>query len=132
MISKVRLTSRSRVFNQTEACANRWAWLIKGMNRKQRIQRRLIAELEPLQLFIEDESQNHNVPEGSESHFKVIIVSEHFEDLKSVQRHQLIYKLLDLEFEQGLHALSLHCFSPTEWEDKSQGLMDSPPCLHKS
>ena len=47
-------------------------------------------------LFIEviNESPNHNVPDGAESHFKVIVVSDDFENMRQVQRHQLITKLL--------------------------------------
>ena len=45
-------------------------------------------------LELENESYKHNVPEGSESHFKLTLVSNVFEGMRAVQRHQLIYGAL--------------------------------------
>ena len=44
-------------------------------------------------LFLENESSMHNVPPDSESHFKLVIISDNFNDMSNVQRHQayLIY-----------------------------------------
>ena len=36
----------------------------------------------------------HNVPPGSESHFKVTLVSDKFDGLRLVKRHQEVYGLL--------------------------------------
>ena len=43
-----------------------------------RIQRRLTEALAPVHLDLEDETHKHNVPPGSESHWKVVVVSEAF------------------------------------------------------
>ena len=43
-------------------------------------------------LFLENESSMHNVPADSESHFKLVIVSDDFIEMTKVKRHQLIYK----------------------------------------
>ena len=67
------------------------------MSRKQRINDELSALLNPKFLIIEDESINHNVPKGAETHFKVIAVSSLFENLNLVARHRLINKSLDNE-----------------------------------
>jgi len=80
-------------------------------------------------LQIENESSNHNVPPGSESHFKLVIVAEKFEDLSLVRRHQLIYSILQDELQQGVHALSLHTLTPEEWRESNGHSPQSPPCL---
>tara|TARA_B100001996_G_C18588819_1_gene565247 strand:+ start:775 stop:1074 length:300 start_codon:yes stop_codon:yes gene_type:complete len=78
-------------------------------------------------LEVINESHMHSGP-NLESHFKVILVSSQFEDLKLVQRHRKINELLKSEFENGLHALSLHLFTESEWKDKDEYVKDSPPC----
>ena len=42
------------------------------------IQVKLQQQFEPNFLEVINESHQHNVPEGSESHFKVVIVSQQF------------------------------------------------------
>ncbi|MGI9323235.1 MAG: BolA family protein [Pseudomonadales bacterium] len=37
-----------------------------------------------------NESGNHNVPPGSESHFKLVLVSSEFDGKPLVQRHRLV------------------------------------------
>jgi stress-induced morphogen len=44
----------------------------------------------------------------------VEIVSPEFEGKRLVQRHQLVYKLLDDELKAGVHALSMDTKTPTE------------------
>ena len=56
----------------------------------------------------------------SETHFKVKIVAACFEGLSLVQRHKMIYTLLDKEMkrEGGIHALSLDTKTPSEVANK--------------
>lgn len=99
-----------------------------NMNRKQRIYDALMAKLNPKSLAVEDESSGHNVPKGSETHFKVLAVCDQFENKNRVARHRLINALLATEFETGLHALSLHLFTPDEWQNKQKEIPASPAC----
>ena len=46
-------------------------------------------------LFLENESFMHNVPPNSETHFKLVIVSNDFVELTNVKRHQAIYNALN-------------------------------------
>ena len=78
-------------------------------------------------LEVINESHMHSGP-NTESHFKVILVSDEFEDMKLVQRHRRINELLKFELENGVHALSLHLFTNNEWKDKEEYVKDSPPC----
>ena len=59
------------------------------MNVQQEIETKLNS-LEPLHLEVINESDNHNVPDGSQSHFKVVIVTEQFNDTGRVARHRMI------------------------------------------
>jgi BolA family transcriptional regulator, general stress-responsive regulator len=99
------------------------------MNRKQRIEEKLKASLSPiLHLDLVDESYMHAVPAGAESHFKVLVVSETFENIPVIERHRQLNRLLADELQGGLHALTLHTWTPEEWYAKG-GAPESPPCL---
>jgi len=99
------------------------------MSRKERIQKRLQSALSPIHLEVIDESHMHSVPEGAESHFKVVAVSERFAEQKLLGRHRLVNQALKGELEGGLHALALHTWTPQEWFEKGGVAPDSPQCM---
>lgn len=45
---------------------------------------------------------------------RVEVVSADFEGKRLVQRHQIVYKLLDDEIKAGVHALSMDTKTPKE------------------
>ena len=89
----------------------------------------LTSYFSPQQLRVENESNQHNVPPGSESHFKVTIVSDAFSDKALVARHQLVYKALGDIVKTQIHALALHTYTPPEWQARQATSPDSPACL---
>lgn len=93
------------------------------------IESKLASALELKHLEIVNESANHNVPPGSESHFKLVLVSSAFDGQSLVNRHRLINKLLADELKSKIHALALHTFTEQEWYDKNGHVPMSPPCL---
>ena len=95
---------------------------------KEKIEEKLKAQISSLYVEVINESPNHNVPDGAESHFKVIVVSNDFENMRPVQRHQLIYKALNEEMKL-IHAIAIHPFTKIEWEKNNQSSSDSPDCL---
>jgi len=53
--------------------------------------------------------------DGEDCNSKVLIVSNEFEGLNTLQRHKLIMSVLKEQFQSGeLHALSLSTKSPSE------------------
>lgn len=88
---------------------------------------RLLDQLEPYHLDVENESHQHAGP-ATESHFRVVIVSDHFESLPRIQRHRKVNEMVKDLFEQGLHAFSILPFTRKEWEEKGGDLPASPPC----
>ena len=53
--------------------------------------------------------------DGEDCNSKVLIISEQFEGLNSLQRHKLVLGVLKDHFQSGeLHALSLSTKSPSE------------------
>lgn len=92
------------------------------------IRTKLNAAFHPVHLDVTNESHMHSVPPGSESHFKVVLVSAGFAGKRQVQRHQAIYALLADELQAGVHALALHTYSPDEWLATHE-VPESPKCL---
>lgn len=45
----------------------------------------ITTKLDPIHLEVVNESYMHNVPKGSETHFKVLVVSEKFESLPLIK-----------------------------------------------
>ncbi len=99
------------------------------MSVEQSIQTKISQALQPTHLQVMNESHMHNVPPGSESHFKLVIVSATFDKQPSVRRHQKIYQILSEEMQNGVHALSLKTFTPEEWAEQSPTIPASPQCL---
>ena len=93
------------------------------------IERRITDSLKPMHLEVINESHMHNVPPGSESHFKVTVVSEEFEGKMLVSRHRMVNEVLTRELEGPIHALALHTMTPEEWFDAGGESPDSPKCL---
>ncbi len=93
------------------------------------IERKIRDALHPVFLEVANESNMHNVPPGSESHFKVTVVSTEFDDKMLVARHRMLNQLLKDELAGPVHALSLNTLTPAEWQEKSGEIRKSPPCL---
>ena len=93
------------------------------------IEHKIQGALHPVFLEVANESHMHNVPSGSESHFKVTVVSQEFDGKLPVARHRILNRLLTEELGGAVHALSLHTFTPEEWQDKNGNIRKSPPCM---
>ncbi|KEA52204.1 transcriptional regulator BolA [Mangrovibacter sp. MFB070] len=92
------------------------------------IEAKLQAAFDPVFIDILDESYRHNVPAGSESHFKVVLVSDKFSAERMLARHRQVYTVLADELAGQVHALALHTYSVSEWENLQDTVLPSPPC----
>ena len=95
------------------------------------LEKKLKEGLNPIVLKVINESPNHNVPENSESHFHVLIVSEKFSGLNLIKRHQMVHQLVAEELKEKIHAFSQKTLSPEEFKEQGGVLPSSPPCAHK-
>ena len=98
------------------------------MSVKDTIESKLTREFSPDYLLVENESHMHNVPAGSEKHFKVQIVANDFADQMLIKRHRAINQVLKEELETSVHALSIHAFTPSEWQQRGGQVAESPQC----
>lgn len=98
------------------------------MSLQTQIETQLREALSPMHLEVINESHMHNVPQGSESHFKVTVVTEAFIGKPLIQRHRAVNKAIGEAFQGQLHALALHTMTPEEWFEKGGKVPDSPLC----
>ncbi|KAI8923879.1 bola protein [Entophlyctis helioformis] len=91
----------------------------------QAIEVKITNALQPTKLEIHDDSSKHKGHAGmkglnpSETHFRLVIVSDAFEAKSLVQRHKFVYEILEDELKGGLHALSLTTKTPQEFAKAS-------------
>ena len=98
------------------------------MTIQEQIRAKLDAALNPSVLEVENESHMHNVPPGSESHFKITVVSEAFNGKMLVARHRMLNQLLADELAGQVHAIALHTLTPDEYFERAGKVPASPPC----
>jgi len=90
------------------------------------IEEKLTTLLAPEFLDIINESSMHSGP-ATESHFKVVAVSNEFDGKMLIARHRMINEALADEL-QSIHALSLHTMTPDEYFEKGGKIAESPAC----
>lgn len=94
------------------------------MSMQQRIEDTARAAFAPVYSECLNESHMHS--RGMDSHFKLTLVSEQFEGVRKVARHQKVYAALG-RIMQEIHALALHTYTPAEWAEVG-AVPDSPTC----
>ena len=82
-----------------------------------RLDERLRAALQPLELEIVDDSHLHAGHAGAadgRGHFSVHVVSERFAGVPVVRRHRLVYDAVGDMMVTDIHALSIRALAPGE------------------
>ncbi|WP_076542763.1 BolA family transcriptional regulator [Shewanella sp. UCD-KL21] len=86
------------------------------MSVEQIISDKLNQSFSPIHLDVLNESNRHHVPPNSETHFKVVVVSEQFEAQRLIARHRAVNAVLAEELANGVHALSINAYTQAEWQ----------------
>jgi BolA protein len=92
---------------------------VEGETRRSRIEARLRERLEASWVEVVDESHLHAGHAGARSgagHFRVTVVSTHFEGLSSVEAQRLVYQALAAEMGPEIHALAMKTLTPEQWQ----------------
>ena len=88
------------------------------MTRADRLRTVLADALRPSSIEVVDDSARHaghaGARAGGETHYSVLIVSERFAGMSRVARSREVHRLLQSEFDTGLHALGLTLKAPGE------------------
>lgn len=87
------------------------------MNRSERISGQLRSALHTDAVELIDDSHLHAGHAGARDgrgHFRVRVVSDEFAGLRTLQRHQLVYRSLADLMQTDIHALSIEALTPQE------------------
>ncbi len=98
------------------------------MTVQQNIEAKIRAALPAAHLEVVNESHKHSVPPGSESHFKLVVVSDAFEGQNLVKRQQTVNAILAEELKGPVHALSMETLTAAEWAARGGRAMATPEC----
>jgi BolA family transcriptional regulator, general stress-responsive regulator len=85
--------------------------------RLDKIRDRLLANLGPAEIALEDESALHAGHAGAASgggHYRLRIVSAKFAGLNLVTRHRLVYDAVHDMMHKEIHALAITAVAPSE------------------
>lgn len=88
------------------------------------IRSRLQEALHGAQIELIDDSHLHAGHAGARDgrgHFRVRIVSDDFRGLRTLQRHQLVYRSLEDLMQTDIHALSIVAQTPEEGAPEEAG-----------
>ena len=89
------------------------------MRMEDRIKALLSEKLNPAEIEVKNMSHlhaGHAGDDGSgESHFRVMVVSKMFENKGKIERHRMVFGILQCEIK-AIHALEIKAFTPDERE----------------
>jgi BolA protein len=81
-----------------------------------------LAALEPLEVDLVDESEQHRghagYREGGNTHWRLSIVSPRFAGQPVVARHRMVYEALGPLMQHPIHALAITARAPDETKGK--------------
>ena len=90
---------------------------MSSATRAERIVQALRSKLQPKDVALIDDSHLHAGHAGARDgrgHFRVRIVAQQFTGLRTLQRHQLVYRSLGELMQTDIHALSIEALTPEE------------------
>jgi acid stress-induced BolA-like protein IbaG/YrbA len=67
------------------------------------------------------ENATAKVMSDDNTHFQAVVVADAFDGLRSIARHQLVYKCLGALVGNEIHALSIRAYTPSELEELQGG-----------
>ena len=100
----------------------------KMLNIEKQIKTKLSEVFKPDFLEVKNESYKHNVPPGSESHFRITVITQKFNSMTLIKRHQMINEVLKDELSGQVHALSIRAKTPEQWKSDGRLIQPTPLC----
>ena len=123
------ITGNSNAFVPPASSARSSVWPLKASSFvgpvQESVEQTLQEEFSPTFLQVINESHGQL---QDESHFKVVIVSDAFQDQRLVQRHRMINASLMKDGQLPFHALTITAKTTEEW-DSDSSVPKSPACM---
>ena len=89
------------------------------MDIKSKIHDLIINKIDIFKIDLVDESYKHigHNKDTNGGHFKLLVVSDAFQKMKLLDRHKLIYGILDEMMKVKIHALSIRALTKQEYTE---------------
>tara|TARA_B100001964_G_C13738223_1_gene381888 strand:+ start:50 stop:328 length:279 start_codon:yes stop_codon:yes gene_type:complete len=90
------------------------------MDTKSKIYDLINSNLNPIKIDIIDDSDKHvhHKKDTRGGHFRVFVVSDNFKETSLINRHKLIYEILEKLMKVEIHALSMQTLTEEEYKEK--------------
>tara|TARA_B110000263_G_C15034807_1_gene385793 strand:+ start:166 stop:438 length:273 start_codon:yes stop_codon:yes gene_type:complete len=90
------------------------------MNTQSKISDLIKQNIQVFKIHIIDESYKHanHKKDTKGGHFKLLVVSNIFNEMKLIDRHKLIYNILNEMMKIEIHALSIQTLTENEYNHK--------------
>ena len=79
---------------------------------EKKIEEKITSTLDDSKVFIQDMT-------GTNDHFNLIVISDAFKDLSLIEKHRLIYKILNGMVTQEIHALQIKTLTWEQWKKEN-------------
>ena len=67
--------------------------------------------------IIDDSHKHRNHKKDTQGgHYRLFLVSDYFENMNLIDRHKVIYNVLDSMIKTEIHALSMKLLTPSEYQ----------------
>ena len=89
---------------------------------QQEIETKLKEKFSPIYIDLVDKSHTHTSPDHIETMkdkerlYDLTIIAEAFKPMTLLERHQSIYKVLDIMNNPGIHGIKIKVLAPDEWK----------------
>lgn len=98
------------------------------MSVQESIKQQLTERFHPHHLEVCNDSDQHRVAPGSESHFSVVLVTDYFCEQPLLARHRAVNEVLAAALAGPVHALALHTYTIAEWHNTKKAPRP-PECM---
>lgn len=83
----------------------------------------LVSKFASANIQVINDSHMHS--RGTETHYRVVVVSDEFEGKSTLQRQRVVNEALEKFYKDGLHSVAVHAFTNSEY---GGDVPKSPPC----
>lgn len=97
----------------------------------EKIKEYLVSKMNINHIEIYNDSKSHKYANNALTHLKIVIISDNFINMKTINRHRLIFKKLYEIHKENIYSITLYTYTLNEWKYKKNKNNYSIKCFQK-
>ena len=97
----------------------------------EKIKKYLVSKINTINIEIYNNSKFHKYAKDGLTHLKILIVSDDFINIRTINRHRLIFKKLNEIHKKKIYSVTLYTYTLNEWKNKKYKNNNSLKCFSK-